>query len=52
MKANFEENMFCVPLDFGCEIVEDICPPVVIEECRMELDTLFFDDEPIPTIPP
>ena len=51
MKANFEENVFCIPLDFGCEIVETICPPVVIEEC-MELDTCFFDDEPIPTIPP
>ena len=51
MTGNFAENMFCIPLDYGCEIVETICPPVVIEEC-MELDPCFFDHEPISTIPP
>jgi len=51
MKANFEENMFCVSLDDGCEIIEDISPPVLIEEC-MELDTNIFSDEPIPLVAP
>jgi hypothetical protein len=46
MKANSEENMFCLSFDDGCEIIEDTSPPVIIEEC-MELDTNIFSDEPI-----
>ena len=51
MKDFFDENMFCFPLDYGCEIIVDNPPPVIIEEC-IELDTRIFDNEPISTIPP